>query len=215
MRRLRLSFWTSDQPKKKIYLLLDAFWNRETNDFAFRVNGKTVCVTAFRDFYGITQYMYYNVRKVLFEGGDINDTHGNAYRTYSAGMAEMINSWLHLLARILGDNDPASYKIYLPVGLSKIDIYDAFFSDHLAVNHDLSEIPGTSYFYKIWREQFPNLHVIEKNRLGICNVCSDFEVEFATLHTNAARQLNRWEKREHISQVQQGTFKDAGPASSI
>ena len=92
----------------------------------------------------------------------------------------------------------------LPPGMIKKDVFNAFHYDQLKLGIAHDKIPGFSYFCKTWKIQFPYLKVVRKNRLGVCDICSQYDHAISKFHSTTQKQLIVKQKLSHIAIVKKG-----------
>ena len=74
--------------------------------------------------------------------------------------------WLREYSKKFGDRMPDTGKVHLPMCLTKRSLY--FSMKEELTDSDL-EYPSLKTFYRIWRENFPNLKLPKVNNVILCN----------------------------------------------
>lgn len=180
-------------------------YNDQTRTFHFHVLGLSVCPKAFCVFWGISDYFYYKYKPGVINGFPMNEVHGNSLRTYSSGMRDLILGWVSNALLICADSDPASTIRYLPTGVTRTDLYDGFYKDICSLYLDDSMIPSESYFRHILKTFYPDVKIVRKNRLGVCDVCVGIE-DALTVANNRQKQRCFAEKRQHVKDIYEGNY---------
>ncbi len=201
IREARITTYSITDYNKAFYGTLNAIYDAPSSSFAFRIDGVRVCQDAWLGYHGYSRYMFYKLRKHIIEDTDPMWEHGNSFREYTSLGADLIQCWLTKIVEVLGDTDPACHKVYLPPMVSIVDCYDAFVHDLLHSAHPSDSIPSQWHFRGIWRTEFPYLKTVRKNRLGICDVCSDLEERVRNSKSRKVKiSLNKM-KTSHVSSV--------------
>lgn len=75
--------------------------------------GLSICPKAWRVYYGISEYTYYEMRKSVKRDELPNVIHKNKDRDYEAKMREMCCSWFGSLRDEIAENLPTGAKLEL------------------------------------------------------------------------------------------------------
>ena len=81
------------------------------------------------------------------------------------------------IEKILGDFDPERSICYLPPLVTKRLAYAAFVHDMKQLQNDHILIPSERYFRQIWKEKFSHMKCVQYNRLGVCDLCVEYELK--------------------------------------
>lgn len=170
------------------------------------INFLLVCWEFYVNYWGYSRYAYKVVTKAIRTKIPLNSMHGhgNSFRLYARHGYNLIFGWLTSLRRNMADFNPTRAIAYLPPNVNRKDAYLAFAYDmkHAGEN----DIPGCSFFYKIWRQQFATLKTVRKNRLGVCDECVKMDSKYNSATSFAIKKQWADIKAAHLLQVNKGIF---------
>lgn len=199
-----ITFRNRNRIKDTLYRVLEGCFDSSRGSFFLTANGQRVCRQAWLDFYGYSTYLYYIIRRCILDNKPLESIHGNSLRRYSCIGRQMIHSWMKIVVNIVGDSDPTCSAVYLPPGVTKIDVYDSFVHDQRKAARDSTLIPSSRYFYQVWKKDFPTVKVTRHNTLGVCDVCAEHDKEYSEALSINDRKAIRSAKRAHLDDVMNG-----------
>lgn len=192
---LRFSSLSQEEQNTELMFWLSNAWNSEQLEFDhFRLNGFDTCESCFRTFYGVSAATW-NRRKKDHSKGRRSWEHGNTghgTRFTEKGLSS--RAWMTDYFFTLGDYQPDTGKIHLPPS-DKQDVFNEMQMDL----GDLSVELRT--FYEIWKDDFPEVLIPAKQRLGKCEVCSTCHERILSERDKLEREKIKEERRVHMKQV--------------
>lgn len=137
--------------------------------FAILAGGKIICRNAYMRVLGVSAGVLRSAESHAFT----NTLHKPIRRKRKAVKQELIVAWIKLWLEEVADQSPVDDKFYLPMFLSWAEVYREFAENQAK---DPKGAKATyQYFFFVVRQQFQNVKMPKRTRLGRCEICNEID----------------------------------------
>ena len=154
------------------------------------VDKKSVCHTAFKQLYGISNNKYYAALEKASEP-DVIPVHGNLNNQHALKQTarEHMNHWITSYVDEAGKQNPTNDSIYISKYVAKSTLYSMYQFDWIARKLNASELPSPSLFYNIFERQFAHVKFLKQTVLGRCDFCMSIPTQKSKITSEVDKNI--------------------------
>ncbi|XP_062609674.1 uncharacterized protein LOC134271502 [Saccostrea cucullata] len=166
------------------------FQGLRRGQFVFKLRDHSVCLRSWLIAHGLSKSIFYRQRRIWMK----KEVPSHRQASLAEKKMEALN-WFGEYVASRGENPPHVQEIWLPFGLRKNEIYEAY-----KMEMDLDEKESVSHqtFLNIWNDHYSHVRIKQSNLFTRCTTCDKLDRE---LHKQLNPEKNRnilTKKQDHL-----------------